>query len=117
MQLKLGIIAIKTATIMRAAVFDRFGNPADVLSVRDIPIPEPGPGQVRVRMLASPINPSDLMTVRGKYAKLPELPAVPGYEGVGIVDAAGSGLLGKFLRGKRVVAINSRSGDWAEYAV
>ena len=63
-------------TAVKAIVFERFGEPADVLQVRDVPMPEPGPGQVRVRMIASPINPSDLMVVRGRYGVLPRLPAV-----------------------------------------
>ena len=50
---------------MKAAVFDRFGVPEDVLEVRDVPQPEPGRGEVRVRMIASPLNPSDLLVVRG----------------------------------------------------
>ena len=102
---------------MKAAVFERFGDPVEVLSVRDVPLPEPGPGQVRVRMIASPINPSDLLVVRGRYGVLPRLPATPGFEGVGIVDKAGPGLLGRWMEGKRVAAINSVGGNWAEYAV
>jgi NADPH:quinone reductase len=102
---------------MRSIVFEKFGEPADVLSVCDHPMPEPGPGEVRVRMLAAPVNPSDLLTVRGQYARLPELPATPGFEGVGFVDAAGPGMLGKFLVGKRVAALNSRTGSWAEFAI
>ncbi len=102
---------------MRAIVFDRFGMPAEVLGVRDVPVPQPGPGEVRVRMLAAPINPSDLMVVRGTYGKLPTLPATPGFEGVGIVDAAGPGLLGKLRMGKRVVALTSGGGSWGEYAI
>src|SRR5207248_241983 len=78
---------------------------------------EPGPGEVRVRMIASPINPSDLMVVQGRYGVLPSLPATPGFEGVGIVDKAGPGLLGQWVLGKRVVAINSQGGNWAEYAI
>lgn len=102
---------------MKAIVFERFGEPAEVLSVRDVPMPEPGPGQVRVKMIASPINPSDLLVVRGRYGALPALPATPGFEGVGIVDKAGPGLLGKLVAGKRVTVINSTGGNWAEYAV
>lgn len=102
---------------MKAAVFDRFGEPSEVLSIRELPDPEPGPGEVRVRMIASPINPSDLMVVRGRYGVLPTLPATPGFEGVGIVDKAGPGLLGRWALGKRVAVINSRGGDWAQYAV
>ena len=102
---------------MRAIVFDRFGEPGDVLKLREVPDPVPGPGEVRVRMIASPVNPSDLLVVKGRYGVLPKLPATPGFEGVGIVDQVGRGLLGKFAEGKRVTVINSAGGNWAEYAV
>src|SRR5437660_602475 len=103
---------------MKAAVFDRFGDPADVLAVRDVPAPEPGRGEVRVRMLASPINPSDMLTVRGQYGKQPPLPMTPGFEGVCIVEA-GSGLLARRVMGKRVAVLNgsSQRGNWQEYVV
>ncbi len=102
---------------MKAVVFERFGEPAEVLKIKEVPIPEPDPGQVRVRMIASPINPSDLLVVRGLYGVLPSLPSTPGFEGVGIVEKAGSGLIGMFAKGKRVSVINSAGGNWAEYAV
>jgi NADPH2:quinone reductase len=102
---------------MRSIIFSTFGEPAEVLTVRERPVPDLGAGEVRVRMLASPVNPSDLLTVRGQYARLPKLPATPGFEGVGIVDSAGPGLLGRFLIGKRVAALNSRTGSWAEFAI
>jgi len=102
---------------MKAAVFDAFGEPSEVLSVREVAVPEPGPGQVRVRMIASPINPSDLLVVRGRYGVLPRLPSTPGFEGVGIVEKAGPGLLGRWVEGKRVAVINSGGGNWAEHAV
>ena len=102
---------------MKAVVFDRFGEPDQVLAVRDVPIPEPGPGEVRVRMIASPVNPSDLLVVRGLYGVLPSLPSTPGFEGVGVVDKVGSGILGWMVKGKRVTVINSAGGNWAEYVV
>ena len=102
---------------MNAAVFDRFGPPDEVLQVRDVPIRAPGPGEVLVRMLASPVNPSDLLYVSGKYTVSPTLPATPGFEGVGVVEASGGGLLGRFLRGRRVVVMSSRTGNWAEQAI
>ena len=49
---------------MKAAVIDRIGEPAQVLRAAEVPAPEPKAGEVLVRMIASPINPSDLMTVR-----------------------------------------------------
>ena len=105
------------ANPMQAAVIEKFGEPVDVLKVRDLPVPEPKHGQLRVRMLAAPLNPSDLMVVRGSYAKLPTLPATPGFEGVGIVEKSGGGLYGKLLVGKRVAVLNSETGSWAEQAV
>jgi len=100
---------------MKVIRFEQFGDPSQVLHLANLPIPEPGPGQVRVRMIASPINPSDLLTVQGRYGVLPTLPAVPGYEGVGVVDKAGLGLIGQWLVGKRVAVLNSAGGNWGEY--
>jgi NADPH:quinone reductase-like Zn-dependent oxidoreductase len=106
--------------IMKALVFDKFGEPSEVLRLQDVPIPEPGPGQVRVRMLSSPINPSDLLVVRGMYGRLPTLPATPGFEGVGVIDAAGPGLLAT-LRGlkpgRRVAVLNGGGGNWQEQVI
>jgi NADPH:quinone reductase-like Zn-dependent oxidoreductase len=100
---------------MKAAVCETWGDPAEVLQVRDQPTPAPGRGQVRVRMLASPVNPSDLLMVRGAYGRQPPLPAVPGFEGVGVVEA-GSGLLAR-LRMNRRVAVLCDGGCWAEQNV
>jgi NADPH2:quinone reductase len=104
---------------MKAAVFESFGEPSEVLKVREFPDPKPGPGEVRVRMILSPVNPSDTLVVEGRYGVLPKLPSIPGFEGVGIVDEIGPGLPGRILlkKGKRVAAINSAGGNWAELAV
>lgn len=100
---------------MQAVQLDEYGGP---LSIRQIPVPTPGPGQVLVRMAASPINPSDLGFLRGGYRERP-LPAVPGLEGSGTVVGAGSGLFPRLLMGRRVACTaSSRSGGtWAEYMV
>jgi NADPH:quinone reductase-like Zn-dependent oxidoreductase len=67
-------------------------------------------------MLASPIGPADFLTVRGEYGHRPKLPATPGYEGVGIVEA-GRGLLGRMRVGHRVALINEAGGTWQEKVV
>jgi NADPH:quinone reductase-like Zn-dependent oxidoreductase len=101
---------------MKAIQFDTYGEPGDVLSVAERPVPEPGKGEVRIRILASPVNPSDLLYVRGHYSGVdPHFPAPVGFEGVGIVDALGPEGNGVAV-GQRVVALNSQGGNWAEYA-
>ena len=102
---------------MKAVRFDTHGNPPDVLTVQDIPTPTPGRGEVLVRMIASPVNPSDLLYIEGRYGLKPAFPATPGFEGVGVVEKSGGGLLGWFRKGKRVAVLGSRTGGWAEYAV
>ncbi|MHB1422702.1 MAG: zinc-dependent alcohol dehydrogenase family protein [Gemmataceae bacterium] len=101
---------------MKTIVCDRWGEPEEVLQVRELPEPTPGRGEVRVRMIASPINPSDLLMVRGQYGRQPPLPATPGFEGVGIVEA-GSGLLARRVLGRRVAVLNSGDGNWKEQVV
>jgi NADPH:quinone reductase-like Zn-dependent oxidoreductase len=101
---------------MKAIVCAQWGEPEQVLAVREVPEPVCGPGQVRVRMLASPINPSDRFMIRGIYGRQPPLPCIPGFEGVGIVEQ-GRGLLAWRVAGKRVAVLNSNGGNWAEKVV
>lgn len=100
---------------MRSAIHTTFGDPAELLHLADMPQPEPGPGQVRVRTLLSPIHNHDLWTVRGEYGYKPSLPAIGGSEAVGIVDALGDGVDAGLL-GLRV-AVASVHGTWAEYFI
>ncbi|QEU07515.1 zinc-binding dehydrogenase [Paracoccus yeei] len=100
---------------MRSATHDSFGDPAAVLKLADGPTPEPGPGQVRIRVILSPIHNHDLWTVRGSYGYKPTLPAIGGSEAMGVVDALGDGVAGLRL-GQRVAAAGLR-GSWAEYAL
>ena len=100
---------------MRSIVHAVYGEPAEVLAVADSPLPEPGPGQARVRMLLSPIHNHDLWTVRGQYGYKPTLPAIAGSEAFGVVDALGEGVEGMAI-GQRVTTAGAR-GAWAEYFV
>jgi len=101
---------------MRALQFSQFGEPAQVLSLTDLPLPEPRPGEVRLRLTHRPINPSDLETIRGRYGRLPQLPATPGLEALGVVDALGEGVTG-FQVGQRVIPLGIRGGTWTEYGI
>ena len=100
--------------MMQAVLLEGDGGP---LSLRQIPVPKPGAGEVLLRMAASPINPSDLAFVAGVSGYMRTLPAVPGNEGSGTVVASGSGLLARLLLGRRVACGRSsiRDGAWAEY--
>lgn len=99
---------------MKAVIFDSPGAPDSVLSVRDVPEPVASHGQVQVRMLCCPVNPSDLMFVRGEYTLQARCPATPGFEGVGVVESAGGGLRAKLMVGKRVAVLSRQGGNWAE---
>lgn len=87
------------------------------LEVQEVPVPRPGPGQMLVRMAASPVNPSDLMTVKGEYGIGANYPFVPGLEGSGTVVATGGGLMARWMLGKRVALATGAGGLWAEYAM
>lgn len=100
---------------MRAVTHDTFGDPAEVLRQSDRPIPQPGPGQVRLKVILSPVHNHDLSTVRGQYGYRPELPAIGGSEAVGIIDAVGEGLDAGMV-GRRV-AVGGIHGSWAEYVL
>ncbi len=105
---------------MRALQFADHGEPKEVLKLQETVVPAVGAGQARVRMLLSPINPSDLLKVRGLYGKMPSYPAVPGFEGIGIVEEVNS-LIAKTVMGikpgRKVVVLNQHSGNWQEQVV
>lgn len=99
---------------MLAIQFPANGSPDDVLQAAKCCLPEPQHGELRVRMLCSPVNPSDLLFIRGRYTTTPAFPQIPGFEGVGIVEASGGGLRGRFFRGKRVVVLSQHGGTWGQ---
>lgn len=101
--------------VMQKAIrHHEFGKPQDVLRLETIEAPEPGPGEVRVRLLAAAINPSDYGMIGGSYGRLRELPAVVGREGVGVVEALGEEVTGIEV-GERV-RFPGEDGAWQELA-
>lgn len=100
-------------TSMQAVLLE---GPGDRITVGQLPVPRPGRGQVLVRIAAAPINPSDLGFMRGSYGFQRPFPVTPGFEGSGLVVAAGPGLLPWMWLGKRVACAAAPSGGtWAEY--
>ena len=103
---------------MRAVQFRAYDHP-ETLSVVEVPVPQPAAGQVLVKVAASPINPSDVMFIRGLYGLRKPLPATPGFEGSGVVVRTGGGMLAGFLDGKRVACHatdpSTTGGMWSEY--
>ncbi|WP_062107500.1 zinc-dependent alcohol dehydrogenase family protein [Bacillus niameyensis] len=89
-----------------------FGPPQDVLKVEYKEILPAKDNEVLVRMLARPINPSDLIPIRGSYSHRISLPYIPGYEGVGIVEEVGSSV-SRDLIGQRVLPLRGE-GTWQE---
>ena len=100
---------------MKSIVITRPGGP-EVLATEERPVPEPGPGEIRVRVHASALNRADLLQRRGSYPAPPGAPADgPGLEYAGEVDAVGEGA-GLWAVGNRVMGIVGGGGH-AEYVV
>jgi NADPH2:quinone reductase len=100
---------------MRSAIHTTFGKPSDVLKISDSPIPQPGPGEVRIKTTLAAIHNHDLITVEGNYGYKPELPAIGGSEAAGTIDALGDGVSGLKI-GQRI-AVSGVHGTWAEYFI
>src|SRR3954466_400433 len=97
---------------MKAIRVRAFGEP-EVLQLTNVPDPNPGPGQVLVRVMAAGVNPVETYIRAGKYARLPELPYTPGVDGAGRVEALGAGVTG-LAEGQRVYVAGSLTGTYAE---
>lgn len=103
---------------MKAWRVAELGEPKDVLRLSDdAPDPVPGPGQLAVRVLASPANFPDVLMCRGLYQVKPDLPFTPGVELCGEVTALGEGVTG-FRAGQRVLGSAVLPyGGFAEFAL
>ncbi len=100
---------------MRAIRFHELGGP-EVLRYEEAPDPEPGAGQVLVRVRAAGVNYADTMFTRGMYFLRPQLPQIPGLEIAGEVVSLGEGV-GGFAAGDRVMGPMAEAGGYAELAV
>lgn len=94
-------------------LIDRYGPP-EVMKLAEEPLPEPGPGQVRVKILAAGVGYSDVMAQRGGYSLAPRLPFTPGYDFAGEVDKLGAGVVDMAV-GQTVAALQPDFGCYARY--
>ncbi|MEW9503076.1 zinc-dependent alcohol dehydrogenase family protein [Jeotgalibacillus marinus] len=90
-----------------------FGRPQDVLKSENNKVTDPVSGELLVRMITRPINPSDIIPIRGAYSHRISLPAIPGYEGVGVVEEVGPSVSQELL-GKRVLPLRGE-GTWQDF--
>ncbi|MCS6948005.1 MAG: alcohol dehydrogenase catalytic domain-containing protein, partial [Steroidobacteraceae bacterium] len=123
----------RTEKLMQAIVMRERGGP-EVLELRELPVPQPLAGQVRIRVIAAGVNPFDWKSRDPNYRGAPGVPSradesasppllpplrpIPGNDVAGIVDQVGPGVVG-WKRGDAVIAALHRSahGGYAEYAI
>jgi mitochondrial enoyl-[acyl-carrier protein] reductase / trans-2-enoyl-CoA reductase len=96
---------------MNALRFYQCGKPGEVLRLEELELRDLLDGEVRLRILAAPVNPADLNFIEGTYGVKPELPAVPGIEGCGEVTESRSP---DFSPGDRAILLR-RAGSWASH--
>lgn len=97
---------------INAVVYETHGNPSEVLQLKNQPWPEPAADEAVVQMRAAPVNPADLNAIEGKYPGRREVPAVPGFEGSGVVLELGGNAKG-LTKGDLVIPPHY-VGTWRE---
>ncbi|MGW5657808.1 NADP-dependent oxidoreductase [Streptomyces humi] len=101
---------------MKAVGLTEFGGP-DVLRVLDLPVPEAGPGEIRIRVHAATVNPFDMLVRRGiAFVSDAEPPYVPGMDAAGVVEQVGEGTDTDLGVGDHVMAVVVVSGTHGAYA-
>jgi NADPH2:quinone reductase len=100
---------------MKSIIVHEYGGP-DVMKLEDVPLPEPGDGQVLVKVFAAGVNPVDTYLRSGNYANAPKPPYTPGKDAAGVIEKIGSDVA-KFKPGDRVYTAGSISGTYAEYSL
>ncbi|XP_015739143.1 enoyl-[acyl-carrier-protein] reductase, mitochondrial [Coturnix japonica] len=109
-------ICAAAGTPPRGLLYERHGEPEDVLQLKELELPALGHSDVLIKMLAAPINPADINMIQGTYALLAPLPAVAGNEGVGRVLEVGPGVMA--LRpGDCIIPADAGLGTWRTHAV
>ena len=105
---------------MRAAYYEKNGAARDVLPVAEVDTPQPGPGEVRVKLKTSGVNPSDVKAREGRTRKLSYPRVIPHSDGAGDIDMVGDGVPAT-RKGERVWIWNGQwkrpFGTCAEYIV
>lgn len=97
---------------MQIVEFEQIGNPEDVLQLKTVEDRSPGQGEVKVKVLATPIHPANLLQIAGQYAADPVLPSVPGMEGIGEVLEVGPGV--SHLQAGQNVLLTGIAGTWRD---
>ena len=97
---------------IKVVVYERHGNPPDVLQIKTEPWPKPASGEVVVQVRAAPINPADINAIEGKYPARREVPSVPGFEGAGVVVEIGDNV-SAITKGTLVILPHD-IGTWRE---
>ncbi len=100
---------------MRALMVEHLAADFAGLAVRDVAVPQPGPGEVRIAVRAASVNFPDLLMTKGEYQLKPALPFIPGLDLAGVIDAVGEGVSAHRI-GEAVVA-GARTGGFAQFAV
>jgi mitochondrial enoyl-[acyl-carrier protein] reductase / trans-2-enoyl-CoA reductase len=97
---------------IKVVVYETHGKPAEVLQIKTEPWPKPAADEVVVAMRAAPINPADINAIEGKYPGRREVPAVPGFEGAGVVVETGAGV--STISKGALVILPHNVGTWRE---
>ncbi|WPP53274.1 quinone oxidoreductase family protein [Catalinimonas niigatensis] len=102
---------------MQHIVFNQTGSAPNVLELKETALPEVKAGQVRIKVKAASVNPSDALFIQGAYGIKPKFPSPVGFEGAGEIDMIGTGIGEgiKLFKGMRVAF--ATLGSWAEYVV
>src|ERR1700724_654811 len=105
---------------MRAAFYEANGSAAGVLRIGEVATPEPGPGEVRIKLATSGVNPSDVKSREGRTRKIAYPRVIPHSDGAGTIDKVGAGVAAARV-GERVGTWNAQwkraFGTAAEYVV